>query len=391
MTTRKPLTNKPTDMRSTHKTGLRRKAAVSGLALLSALTSLARGGGVAPSTQPQTNWLEMLLIFIAIVLLFVIWGLGQALLAFARQLSAKRKAAGTATILLIMLTALSDDLPAQTSSAPSAHFGGLSEWQFYLLAGVIGLEVVVICFLAFLARRMYRTLTGADERLVVEHVRENRLSVWWSRLDRGLMTRAVPVEREADVMLDHDYDGIRELDNALPPWWKWGFYVTIVIGFVYLFHFHVFGTGKDPAQEYAAEMASAREQEELYKARTKDLVDENTLTPSDAVGLAAGKALFTQSCVACHAPDGGGGIGPNLTDNHWIHGGSLKDVYRTIKLGYPEKGMQAWQTSFSPVQMKHLATYVKSLAGTRPANPKAPQGDPYSETHAAPDSASAIQ
>jgi cytochrome c oxidase cbb3-type subunit 3 len=378
-------------MRSTHKTGHRRKAAVSGLALLSALTSLARGGGVAPSTQPQTNWLEMLLIFIAIVLLFVIWGLAQALLAFARQLSLKRKAAGTATILLFMLTALSDDLPAQTAASLSANFGGLSEWQFYLLAGVIGLEVVVIFFLAFLARRMYRTLTGVDEQPVVEDVRTNRLSEWWSRLDRGVMTRAVPVEREADVLLEHDYDGIRELDNALPPWWKWGFYVTLVIGVVYLFHFHVVGTGKDPVQEYAAEMASAREQVELYKARTKDLVDENNLTPSDAGGIAAGKALYAQSCVACHAADGGGGIGPNLADNHWIHGGSLKDVYQTIKLGYPEKGMQAWQTSFSPVQMKHLASYVKSLAGTRPANPKAPQGDPYTETPATADTASAIQ
>jgi len=372
-------------------TGQMRKTVLFGLALLPALTSLARGGGVAPDTRPQTNWLEMLLIFIAIVLLFVIWGLAQALLAFARQLSEKRKTAGTATILLFMLTALSDDLPAQTASAPSVNFGGLTEWQFYLLAGVIGLEVIVIFFLAFLARRMYRTLTGADEQPVVEDIRTNRLSEWWHRLDRGLMTRAVPVEREADVLLEHDYDGIRELDNALPPWWKWGFYVTLVIGVVYLFHFHVFGTGKDPGQEYAAEMASAREQEELYKARTKDVVDENNLTPSDAGGIADGKALYAQSCVACHAADGGGGIGPNLADNHWIHGGSLKDVYQTIKLGYPEKGMQAWQTTFSPMQMKHLASYVKSLAGTRPANPKAPQGDPYTETPATADTSSAIQ
>lgn len=375
-------------MRHSDNSGQLRKAAISTLAVLATLAAFARGGGMPPDARPQTNWLEMLLLFIAIVLLFVIWGLGQALLAFARQLSLKRKAAGTATMLLIMLTALSDDLPAQTSAGPSSQFGGLTEIQFYLLSGVIGVEVVVIFSLAFLVRRMYAALSGSDEQPVRENLRVNRLSVWWSRLDRNLMTRAVPVERESDVLLQHDYDGIRELDNALPPWWKWGFYFTIVIGAIYLSHFHVFGTGKDPIQEYAAEMASAREEEEGYKARTRDLVDENALNLSDADGIAAGKAFFTQSCVACHAADGGGGIGPNLTDGYWIHGGSLTDIYRTIKQGYPEKGMQSWQAVYSPMQIKHLASFLKSLAGTKPANPKAPQGEPFVETPAAADSAS---
>jgi cytochrome c oxidase cbb3-type subunit 3 len=335
----------------------------------------------------------MLLLFIAVVLLFVIWGLGQALLTFARQLSLKRKAAGTATIILLMLTLMSDDLRAQAeNTSPAANFGGLTEMQFYLLTGVIGVEVVVIFFLAFLVRRMYGALTGVDQRPITESERVNRLSEWWSRLDRNLMTRAVPVEREADVLLQHDYDGIRELDNALPPWWKWGFYVTLVIGVVYLFHFHVFGTGKDPIQEYNTEMASAREQEERYKALTRDVVDENALTLSDADGISAGKALYAQSCVACHAADGGGGIGPNLTDVQWIHGGRLKDIYQTIKLGYPEKGMQSWQAVYSPMQIKHLASFVKSLAGTKPANPKAPQGEPFMEgPSTAADTASAPQ
>jgi cytochrome c oxidase cbb3-type subunit 3 len=365
-------------MCNSYHTAPLRKAALSVLALLPSLVIFARGGGVPPETRPQTSWLVMLLLFIAVVLLFVIWGLGQALLAIARQVSLKRKTAGVVTIILFMLTVLSDDLRAQAAGIP-ANFGGLSEMQFYLLSGVIGVEVLIIFFLAFLARRMYGALTGADERPVQEPKRVNRLSEWWSRLDRNLMTRAVPVEREADVLLEHDYDGIRELDNALPPWWKWGFYVTLVIGAIYLSHFHVFGTGKDPFQEYAAEMISAREQEELYKARTRDLVDENALTLSDANGIGAGKALFTQGCVACHAADGGGGIGPNLTDDHWIHGGSLKDIYQTIKLGYPEKGMQSWQAVYSPMQMKHLASFVTSLGGTKPANPKAPQGEPFLE------------
>ena len=155
--------------------------------------------------------------------------------------------------------------------------------------------------------------------------------MWWSKLDKNVFTRAVPVEQEADVLLDHDYDGIKELDNALPPWWKWGFYFTILVAIIYIFNYHVFGTGKNPEQEYAAEMAEGKRLEEQYKARTKTLVDENNITLADADGIAAGKALFTTSCVACHMADGGGGIGPNLTDEYWIHGGGLNDIYKTIK------------------------------------------------------------
>jgi cytochrome c oxidase cbb3-type subunit 3 len=119
-------------------------------------------------------------------------------------------------------------------------------------------------------------------------------------------------------------------------------------------------------------------------AKTKDLVDESNITLSDATGIAAGKALYTQSCVACHAADGGGGIGPNLTDVNWIHGGGLNDIYKTIKNGYPEKGMQSWQSMYSPVQMKNLTSFVKSLQGTTPASPKDPQGEPWTEVIASP-------
>jgi cytochrome c oxidase cbb3-type subunit 3 len=224
-------------------------------------------------------------------------------------------------------------------------------------------------------RRLFRDLSGEADKALARAEEPSKLLKWWNELDKKWMTRAVPVEKEADVLLDHDYDGIKELDNALPPWWKYGFYITIVIGIIYLFNFHVWGTGKNPDQEYADQMAEGLRLEEQYKARTKDIVDENNLTLSDAEGIADGKALFTQSCVACHAADGGGGIGPNLTDKYWIHGGKLNEVYKTIKIGYPEKGMQSWQSMYSPLQMKNLASFVKSLQGAKTANPKEPQGD----------------
>jgi cytochrome c oxidase cbb3-type subunit 3 len=351
--------------------------------MLPALGLLAKGGGKAPDPTDTTNWLEMLLIFTAVILLIVIWGLGQVLMTFSRQLLQKRKGQAITPILILLVSLLGISGSAQAQAtdeaaqevAKVANYGGISELEFWALATVIGIEVLVILFLAFMARRTYRELTGAADAAALAAVQETRLATWWNELDKKFFTRAVPVEKEADVLLDHDYDGIKELDNALPPWWKYGFYFTIVVAVIYVFNFHVFGTGKNPEQEYAAEMAEGRRQEELYKARTKDLVDENNITMSDANGIAAGKTLYTQSCVACHAADGGGGIGPNLTDDYWLHGASMNDIYKTIKIGYPEKGMQSWQAMYSPAQMKDLASFVKSLQGSKPANPKAPQGD----------------
>jgi cytochrome c oxidase cbb3-type subunit 3 len=352
--------------------------------LLPAISLFAKGGGTAPEAKGDTNWLEMLLIFTATILLIVVWGLGQVLMTLNRQLLEKRKGGGALPVVLLLasLAAFSGSAQAQTDEAAATaaekiiNYGGLSAMEFWSVATVIGIEVLVILFLAFMARRTWRELTGAaDAAAARAAVQEPKLASWWNDLDKKFFTRAVPVEREADVMLDHDYDGIRELDNALPPWWKYGFYFTIIVAVIYVFNFHVFGTGKNPEQEYAAEMAEGKRQEEAYKARTKDLMDENNITMADADGIAAGKALYITSCVACHAADGGGGIGPNLTDNFWLHGGSMNDIYKTIKIGYPEKGMQAWQAMYSPVQMRNIASFVKTLQGTKPANPKAPQGD----------------
>jgi cytochrome c oxidase cbb3-type subunit 3 len=370
-------------MSSTFQDTFKKKMTATAACMLPAFSLLAKGGGTAPDPKAGTNWLEMLLVFTAVILLIVIWGLGQVLMTFSRQLLQKRKgqAITPVVILVISLLGIAGSAQAQTAdeaakvAVKAANYGGLSEMEFWSLTTVIGIEVLVILFLAFMARRTYRELTGAADAAAFAATKETRLAAWWNDLDKKFFTRAVPVEKEADVLLDHDYDGIKELDNALPPWWKYGFYFTIVVAVIYIFNFHVFGTGKNPEQEYAAEMAEGKRQEELYKARTKDLVDENNITMSDADGIAAGKALYNSSCVACHAPDGGGGIGPNLTDDYWIHGASMNDIYKTIKIGYPEKGMQSWQAMYSPAQMKNLASFVKSLQGSKPANPKAPQGD----------------
>jgi len=337
----------------------------------------------APSGgETPVNWLLILLVFVSIVLLVVIYGLGQVILLLGRQMILKKRKEFKPLLviagLLLFGTAEAQSDPSSATSVVT-NYGGLKALEFYTLAAVIMIELIVIFYLAFIARRMYREVRGIADELELAVLPQNQLMLWWKKIDKLWMTQAVPVEKEADILLDHDYDGIRELDNSLPPWWKYGFYVTIVAAVIYLMNFHVLGIGKNPEQEYAAQMQEGKLQEEAYKAKTKNLIDEDNVKIADAAGTAEGKKIYLSSCVACHGPSGEGGIGPNLTDEYWLHGGSMNDIYKTIKLGYPEKGMQSWQAMFSPVQMNELASYVKSLKGTKPPNPKAPQGEPFKE------------
>ena len=207
---------------------------------------------------------------------------------------------------------------------------------------------------------------------------------WWARMDAKLFTKAIPLEKEADHLLDHDYDGIKELDNSLPPWWKYGFYFTIVVAVFYLLRFHVWNTGPTPEQEYHTEMQLAARQVEEYRKKAGDMVDEKTVTMADASGIAEGQKIFQTTCIACHGIKGEGGVGPNLTDEYWLHGGSINQVFKTIKYGVTDKGMQAWEKTYSPSQIKNIASYIKSIAGSNPPNAKAPQGEPFEEKETKP-------
>ena len=200
-----------------------------------------------------------------------------------------------------------------------------------------------------------------------------------SGLDRLLqsLTRSTPVESEQDVLLDHDYDGIKELDNSLPPWWLYGFYISILFAVIYT-GYYVFGSGPDQHQKYETEMAEAAIAIEEYKLTAPDLVDEsNVVLLADAANLEIGKEIYMVNCMPCHLADGGGSVGPNLTDEYWIHGGSIQDLFSTIKYGVPAKGMISWESTLRATQMQQVASYILSLQGTTPANPKAAEGDLY--------------
>lgn len=196
---------------------------------------------------------------------------------------------------------------------------------------------------------------------------------------RQKLTASVPVEKEKDVLLDHDYDGISELDNQLPPWWKFLFYFTIVFGIIYMLYFHVFNIGNLQEEEYIAEVKQFEIQQAALQ-KTSVAINENTVTIlNDAGSLFSGKEIFNKNCAACHGNYGEGLVGPNLTDDYWINGGSIKDIFRTIRDGVPSKGMISWKSQLNPKQIQEVGSYIKSLYGTNPPNAKPPQGVKYVE------------
>lgn len=223
---------------------------------------------------------------------------------------------------------------------------------------------------------LYQSLNEeAKAKYDAQKVKTPKIITWLSTTYKKLLGQK-PVEEEHEIILDHNYDGIKELDNSLPPWWLYGFYASIIFGAIYLLRYHVFN-GDTQFDELETEYAEAKIAIENYKKNAKDLVDINTVEIlTELSDLKAGQAIFETNCVACHKADGGGGIGPNLTDNYWISGGGIKDVFRTVSEGGRDgKGMIAWKTMLKPAEMAQVSSYVLQFQGTTPAEPKAPEGD----------------
>ena len=193
-------------------------------------------------------------------------------------------------------------------------------------------------------------------------------------------TKAKAIDQEEEIILDHNYDGIKELDNSLPPWWVYMFYGTILFAVVYLIRFEVMD-GDTPEMEYQKAVAEARAEINKYKASSPDVFDASKLELlTDVKDLKRGKAIFNLNCASCHLADGGGSIGPNLTDKHWILGGGIKNVFNTVsKGGRDGKGMIAWNKTLKEEDIAKVSSYVISLQGTTPAKGKAPEGEIWEE------------
>ncbi len=329
----------------------------------------------------EMNAMLIGLVALIIVLLFAIGILGNVLrqLAFVykdKLRKERNKVIAPVALLFIMLlgtAAHAEEAVAAAAPQAPAYISGIAASDFYLLIGIIALEMLVILSMLLSMRVLVRLLSNKPETEKV--AKAIRRKPFWDRFNK-----AVAVEKEQDIMLDHDYDGIQELDNSLPPWWKYGFYLTIVVGVVYIYYYHMGGNGPSSYQEYVAEVEKGEADKAAYLAKSSGNVDENTVKMLDDAGIASGATIFQTACAACHAKDGGGGVGPNLTDEYWLHGGSLSDVFKSIKYGWPDKGMKSWKDDFSPKQIAELTSYIKSIKGTKPAAPKEKQGELYQET-----------
>jgi cytochrome c oxidase cbb3-type subunit 3 len=261
--------------------------------------------------------------------------------------------------------------------APFPHI--LDEPAFYYWVLFAALMLFIIYALVHSLNVLSKALNKNEipEAVAVEKVKRKTA---WSKLIEAL-TRSVPVEQEKDVLLDHNYDGIMELDNKLPPWWVWGFYLTIVFAFVYIVYYHMSGVGKLSIAEYTEEMDKAAfEKAERIRLDAEYVTDANVIRLTDAAVVKEGAATFQKNCLACHGDKGQGNVGPNLTDQYWLHGGGIKNIFHTITEGVPSKGMISWKAQLSPKQIQQVASFVMTLAGTKPQGAKDPQGDLYTES-----------
>lgn len=254
-----------------------------------------------------------------------------------------------------------------------------------VLAAIVLFYIAVEVSIGSIEKVLYRNLSPeAQARYDEQRALAKANQFKWIKTTYKKFVGGQPIAQEDDIILDHNYDGIQELDNNLPPWWVYGFYITIIFAGIYLARFEVFKE-YNQEQEYEAALAQAQLEIEEYKRTAKNLVDVNTVVLlTDESDLTAGKQIFETHCVACHKATGAGGIGPNLTDAYWILGGGIKNVFKTISEGgRPGKGMVAWKATLKPSEMAQVASYVLGLQGTQPADGKEPEGELWSNPETA--------
>lgn len=269
----------------------------------------------------------------------------------------------------ILVLSLLATATAQAQAADSAF--KITSGEQLLLTVLLGIMLLMMLVLLVSVVSLFLML---KKRLAPDSAssEESSLTFW----EKVLSLR--PISAESRMTLSHAYDGIKELDNPTPPWFNYLFYGTIVFGIGYLLYFHVMGDGQIMHNEYQQEIALAEKAQEEYAKKTANAINESNVTLlKDAKGIAEGKALYTQYCVACHGAEGQGGVGPNLTDEYWLHGGSIKDVFKTVKEGVPAKGMIAWKSQLKANQIQQVSSFILSLQGTKPAGGKEPQGEKY--------------
>jgi cytochrome c oxidase cbb3-type subunit 3 len=228
-------------------------------------------------------------------------------------------------------------------------------FDLYFLLGINIMLIGVVLYL----KSMFNSFMSLV-REETEEETEAEAGVLIKKVSR-ILTDAVEIEEEHTILMEHEYDGIRELDNNLPPWWVWGFYATIVFAVVYLFNYHVFKTGDLQIAEYTKEMKRSELAVQAYLNEMAMNVDETNVTLlTDPADLSKGSKLFQANCIVCHGPTGAGDIGPNLTDKQWIYGFDIATAFATIKNG-TSNGMPEHKSKLNPIELQQVASYILSM------------------------------
>jgi len=366
------------------KTNSSLKIGIIGMLALQSFT-YAQEAATAINNTPQDNSNNNLigwgLIILLLIQVLVIRSISLAIKSISNSDIFSRSKNGNSTLLLIITSLfLTTQLSAQNASS-SNDLISFSDTDINVL---ITLNVLLSLTVLWMYNQFQKMMQIAG--LIKEE--ESKSSLW--SLEH-VLTRSVPIEKEATIQFEHEYDGIRELDNVLPPWWLWMFYTTIAFSFVYLIHYHItpikalekigfVGPGVGQEELYKMEMEQAEKEKQAYLAQMANKVNEENVTAlTDPAEIAEGKNIFLTNCATCHGKEAQGGAGPNLTDDYWLHGGGIKNVFKTIKYGVPQKGMIAWETQLSPKQIQQVASYILTLRGTNPPGAKEPQGELWKE------------
>ncbi len=321
-----------------------------------------------------SNPLQLMLGSIALILLFVIYIMAKvARMAINKNMIAERKkrmnknVVSAVAFLLFSLINKSSFAADANGTNLNSITASISKEALWISLSVIIIEIFIIAYLY----RLIRRFSGFGEAKKSSFDWDKFLAKWH---------RSTPVESEGDIDLGHNYDGIRELDNPTPPWWRLAFALTILFAPVYLYRYHVAHSAPLQIEELEIAIKKGEADKKAYLATATNAIDETNVVLLEGGDLASGASIFAKNCVACHGNNGeGNAIGPNLTDPNWLHGGGIVNVFKSVKYGWPEKGMKSWQDDLSSYEMAQVASYVTSIQGTNPAGAKEPQGEIWSE------------
>lgn len=300
-------------------------------------------------------------------LLFYVWGLDKRKLDKMRSIPLNDGVAKKTILSLLLLGCIALPASAQETTEKVRAVTELDLILYVVLGALIFIIVQLAILLASAINLLNKTAHASNRE--PNHVFSAH---WWKKF-RGI---SVALQDEKQILIDgHDYDGIQELDNRMPPWLQFLFYSTVFFAVVYSAYYFG-GLGDLQIAELDKEIATAEAEKKAYMEKVGASMDENSVTLlTDKAGVDAGMKIFQEKCTACHGTEGGGSVGPNLTDAYWLHGGGIHNVFKVIKYGVPEKGMISWEKQLSPTDIQKVASFVLSIKGTKPANAKEPQGE----------------